>query len=276
MRPAFAPIVANAIDPAAIPTNPRKGPLAHSRCDFAAISAVWTPSWGMSGFDSGLAGIAVIPESYIRHQSTPLLTSRGGRALLNVLFITADQWRGECLSDARTSVCAYPAPRPASPSRGVLFTRHYSQATPCGPGRASLYTGLYLHNHRVVVNGTPLDARHTNVALEARKLGYEPVAVRLHRHLRMDPRTRPPGDRDLLRTYGGVLPGMTPVVPMDDDHWPWRQTPRCDAATRCRTDTGRCCSRRRGTIARFGPGDQRCPTGLAGGGRPRRLPHRPR
>ena len=34
---------------------------------------------------------------------------------------------------------------------------------------------------------------------------------------------RAPGDPDLLRTYGGVLPGMTPVVPMDGDHWPWRR-----------------------------------------------------
>ena len=33
----------------------------------------------------------------------------------------------------------------------------------------------------------------------------------------MDPRSRAPGDPDLLRTYGGVLPGMTPVVPMDDE-----------------------------------------------------------
>ena len=141
--------------------------------------------------------------------------------MLNVLFITADQWRGDCLS-------ALGHPRVRTPNldrlaeSGVLFTRHYSQATPCGPGRASLYTGLYLHNHRVVVNGTPLDARHTNVALEARRLGYEP-ALFGYTDIPTDPRTRAPGDPDLLRTYGGVLPGMTPVVPMDDDHWPWRR-----------------------------------------------------
>ena len=141
--------------------------------------------------------------------------------MLNILFITADQWRGDCLS-----AVGHPCVRTPHLDRlaetGVIFTRHYSQATPCGPGRASLYTGLYLHNHRVVVNGTPLDARHTNVALEARKLGYEPVLFG-YTDTCVDPRTRPPGDPDLLRTYGGVLPGMTPVVPMDDDHRPWRR-----------------------------------------------------
>jgi hypothetical protein len=34
---------------------------------------------------------------------------------------------------------------------------------------------MYMHNHRSLLNGTPLDARHTNVALEARKSGYEPA-----------------------------------------------------------------------------------------------------
>ena len=141
--------------------------------------------------------------------------------MLNVLFITADQWRGDCLS-----ALAHPCVRTPNLDRlaesGVLFTRHYSQASPCSPGRASLYTGLYLHNHRVVVNGAPLDARHTNVALEARKLGYEPLLFG-YTDTAVDPRSRAAGDPDLLRSYGGVLPGMTPVVPMDDDLWPWRR-----------------------------------------------------
>ncbi len=63
---------------------------------------------------------------------------------MNVLFITADQWRGDCLS-----ACGHPCLRTpnldALAADGVLFRRHYSQATPCAPGRASLYTGMYLH-----------------------------------------------------------------------------------------------------------------------------------
>ena len=141
--------------------------------------------------------------------------------MLNVLFITADQWRGDCLS-ALGHPCLRTPHLDALAESGVLFTRHYSQASPCSPGRTSLYTGLYLHNHRVVANGTPLDARHTNVALEARRLGYEPQLFG-YTDTAVDPRSRAPGDPDLLRTYGGVLPGMTPVVPMDDDQWPWRR-----------------------------------------------------
>jgi arylsulfatase A-like enzyme len=101
----------------------------------------------------------------------------------------------------------------------VLFQRHYAQATPCGPGRASLYTGLYLHNHRAVVNGTPLDARHTNVALEARKVGHEPVLFG-YTDIAPDPRVHVPGD-PALTSYEELLPGMTPVVWLKDDQLAW-------------------------------------------------------
>src|SRR5690606_39631778 len=59
--------------------------------------------------------------------------------------------------------------------RGVLFRRHYASASPCGPSRTSMHTGMYLMNHRSGRNGTPLDARHTNLALEVRKGGFEPT-----------------------------------------------------------------------------------------------------
>ena len=89
--------------------------------------------------------------------------------MLNVLFITADQWRGDCLS-ALGHPCVRTPHLDRLAESGVLFTRHYSQATPCCPGRASLYTGLYLHNHRVVVNGTPLDARNSATTFDETRL----------------------------------------------------------------------------------------------------------
>ncbi len=139
-------------------------------------------------------------------------------AAMNVLFITADQWRGDCLS-ALGHPCVETPNLDRLARDGVLFRQHYAQATPCGPGRASLYTGLYLHNHRSVVNGTPLDARHTNVALEARKAGYEP-ALFGYTDISADPRTHAPGDPALC-SYEGLLPGMTPVVMSKDDQLPW-------------------------------------------------------
>ena len=141
--------------------------------------------------------------------------------MLNVLFITADQWRGECLS-ALGHPCLRTPHLDRLAESGVLFTRHFSQATPCSPGRTSLYTGLYLHNHRVVVNGTPLDARHANVALEARKLGYDPVLFG-YTDTGPDPRIRAPRRSclaHLLRCAARHDPGGADGR---DDHWPWRR-----------------------------------------------------
>jgi arylsulfatase A-like enzyme len=127
---------------------------------------------------------------------------------VNVLLITADQWRGDCLSAA-----AHPVVRTPNLDRlaaaGASFRRHFAQAAPCGPSRAALYTGMYLMNHRSVLNGTPLDARHDNVALVARRLGYEP-ALFGYTDTSIDPRTVAPDDPRLSR-YEGVLPGFDPV-----------------------------------------------------------------
>ena len=94
----------------------------------------------------------------------------------NVLFITADQWRGDSLSSLAHPVVQTPT-LDALASEGMLFRRHFSNTAPCSPSRATLHTGLYQHNHRVAMNGTPLDQRHTNWALEARKLGYDPALI---------------------------------------------------------------------------------------------------
>lgn len=130
------------------------------------------------------------------------------RVLPNVLFVTADQWRGDSLSCAGHPVVRTPNLDRLAAS-GVRFARHFAQAAPCGPSRASLYTGMYLMNHRSATNGTPLDARHTNIALEARKLGYRP-ALFGYTDTSVDPRTVAPGD-ERLRHYEGVLPGFDPV-----------------------------------------------------------------
>ena len=39
-------------------------------------------------------------------------------------------------------------------------------------------TGQYMMNHRAVQNTIPLDARHTNIAFEVRKAGYEVIHPR--------------------------------------------------------------------------------------------------
>ena len=131
----------------------------------------------------------------------------------NVLFITLDQWRGDCLSALGHPVLETPT-LDALAGRGVLFANHWANAAPCGPSRACLYTGTYQHRNRSILNGTPLDARFTNVALLAREAGYDPVLFG-YTDSSVDPRTVPPGDPRLF-SYEGVLPGFRAVI---EDPW---------------------------------------------------------
>lgn len=135
-----------------------------------------------------------------------------------MLLITLDQWRAECLS-----CLGHPSVRTPNldrlAARGVLFAKHYAQATPCGPSRASLLTGQYLSNHRAVLNGTPLAQRLTNLALETRKHGYDPVLFG-YTDQSPDPGELDPDD-PRLRTYEGVIPGFRAVLDLDETLEPW-------------------------------------------------------
>jgi arylsulfatase A-like enzyme len=127
----------------------------------------------------------------------------------NVLFITVDQWRGDCLSAAGHPVVQTPnLDRLAA--RGVRFARHWANIAPCGPSRATLHTGMYAQNHRSVLNGTPLDDRFTNTARVARQVGYEP-ALFGYTDTSLDPRTLAVDD-PRLSTYEEVLPGFDAVL----------------------------------------------------------------
>ena len=128
----------------------------------------------------------------------------------NILFITADQWRGDCLS-----LLGHRVQTPnldALAAEGTLFQRHFANAVPCGPSRASLHTGMYLQNHRSGTNGTPLDHRFDNWALQFRSIGYRPSLFG-YTDRALDPRFVDATD-PRLRTYEGLLPGIEPVVEM--------------------------------------------------------------
>jgi arylsulfatase A-like enzyme len=136
----------------------------------------------------------------------------------NILFILADQWRADSLSAAGHPVVRTPH-LDALAEDGVRFTQHYAQASPCGPSRTSILTGMYLQNHRSARNGTPLDRRFTNIALEMRKAGFDPGLIG-YTDTSADPRGR---DREdpALRTYEGVMAGFTPVLPLPEDPVEW-------------------------------------------------------
>lgn len=132
------------------------------------------------------------------------------KPLQRIMLFVVDQWRGDTLS-----VLGHPQIHTphldALMAESVTFRRHYSTASPCGPARASLLTGLYTMNHRVVRNGIPLDARHTNLALEARKAGYKP-AIFGYTSSTPDPRGLSPYD-PALKDQHGNMPGWEEVVP---------------------------------------------------------------
>jgi arylsulfatase A-like enzyme len=136
----------------------------------------------------------------------------------NILLITADQWRGDCLS-----VVGHPCVKTpnvdALAAQGTLFARHYAGAAPCSPARATLYTGLYQMNHRVCRNGSPLDARFDNLALAARRAGYDPTLFG-YTDTAPDPRGLDARDPHLT-TYEGLLPGFTArqLLPEHERQW---------------------------------------------------------
>lgn len=135
----------------------------------------------------------------------------------NVLCIIADQWRADCLG-----VLGHKAVRTpnldALARRGVAFTRHFGQGAPCGPARASMLTGLYVMNHRVVANGVPLDSRHPNLAMELRRAGYDPGLVGYTTTV-PDPRTTT-ADDIRFSEWGDVQAGWRVFAHFDE--WEFR------------------------------------------------------
>lgn len=138
---------------------------------------------------------------------------------MNFLLVTLDQFRGDCLSAA-----GHPLVRTPNLDRlaaqGVRFARHYSQAAPCSPGRACLYTGTYQFNNRVVANGTPLDARFDNIALAARRAGYLPTLFG-YTDQSIDPRQADGPADPRLSSYEGILPGFEVGLDLRGDQRAW-------------------------------------------------------
>ena len=136
----------------------------------------------------------------------------------NILLITCDQWRGDCLSAAGHPLVRTPN-ADALAREGVMFSSHYAGAAPCGPARACLYTSLYQMNNRVVRNGTPLDRRHDNIALALRRNGYDPTLFG-YTDVAPDPRWLAPRDPHLL-SYEGILPGFSVRQLLPEHQKPW-------------------------------------------------------
>lgn len=130
----------------------------------------------------------------------------------NILMIFADQWRHD----------QFGAPDSQTPHldalarEAVSFTRHYTQAIPCSPARASLFTGLYPQTHGVFANNVPLDARHRTLAQYLRQSEYAPTLFG-YTDTRLDPRQFAEGDPRRTAKYE-VLPGCDVGCHQPDDN----------------------------------------------------------
>ncbi|WP_372422408.1 alkaline phosphatase family protein [Salinarimonas chemoclinalis] len=138
---------------------------------------------------------------------------------LDVLLITADQLRGDCLGHAGHPHVRTPH-LDALAAEGTAFLAHWGQAAPCGPARAALYTGLYQMRNRVVANGAPLAAHHDTIARLALRHGYRPTLFG-YTDQAEDPAGLAPAD-PRLHSYEGVLPGFFPRLAMPEDAGAWR------------------------------------------------------
>jgi arylsulfatase A-like enzyme len=137
-----------------------------------------------------------------------------------VLFVIMDQFRADCIEGALADHIDLPNIQ-AFRKEAVTFAKHYSVTNPCGPSRASILTGQYAMNHGSIRNGTPLSDATTNIALEARKSGYDPILYG-YTDTSLDPRNRHPND-PVLKSEENVLPGFREVLEMRfQESYPWR------------------------------------------------------
>ena len=137
----------------------------------------------------------------------------------SILFICADQWRWDCFGFMKHKNALTPNIDKLV-ARSTAFTSYFAGIVPCGPARTTMLTGLYPFIHRSVTNGAPLDKRFTNIAKEARKIGYDPKLYG-YTDTSLDPRYLDPQD-ERNYTYESPMEGFDPVchlTEINSDTW---------------------------------------------------------
>ncbi len=94
----------------------------------------------------------------------------------NVLLITADEMRFDCLSCAGHPVVRTPH-LDALAGRGVRFTRAYTPYPVCVPARMSILSGQYAHAHGAMHNGAMIAPGQPTIASLLQQRGYRTAAL---------------------------------------------------------------------------------------------------
>ena len=89
----------------------------------------------------------------------------------NILFVLTDQQRMDSIGAYGAKLAETPV-LDALAQRGVLFSSAYTPCSVCSPARASLLSGLYPHQHKVIRNGGVYTRDLPNVAQALIQAGY--------------------------------------------------------------------------------------------------------
>ena len=95
---------------------------------------------------------------------------------MNVVFVLCDDHRFDCFGAAGHPFLETPH-IDALASQGAMLTHTYVTTSLCSPSRASILTGQYAHNHRVVDNYHPVDPGLVFFPQQMQKSGYETAFI---------------------------------------------------------------------------------------------------
>ena len=102
--------------------------------------------------------------------------AQGGEGKLNVVFVLCDDHRFDCFGAAGHPFLETPH-IDAMAKRGAMLTHAYVTTSLCSPSRASILTGQYAHNHRVVDNYHAVDPNLVFFPQQMQKAGYQTAFV---------------------------------------------------------------------------------------------------
>jgi arylsulfatase A-like enzyme len=137
----------------------------------------------------------------------------------NIVMFVADQLRCDALSCYGNAVCRTPH-LDALAAEGVRFDRAYATSPVCSPSRASLLSGLYPHNHGVMLNthiapafcrGLPPQTPTFSRLLKEAGYGLDYVG-KWHVHADLGPKEFGFDRHVTPRVPGGTVPGTEAYI----------------------------------------------------------------
>ena len=150
----------------------------------------------------------------------------------NILLITADQMRCDCLGATGHPVVRTPH-LDALAARGVRFTNAYTTFPVCVPARLSILTGQYPHAHGTMGNRSMVPTSQPNIASLLRDAGYRTAAIgKMHfwppyaefgfEHMRLAEQDGPGWKVDDYHATYLAERGMVDIWDYWDQHKPYR------------------------------------------------------